>query len=634
MKKPRARPPPEASDDVDDLLAAMGGEAAPRRRRAAAPPVPAARRGRGWGGAAAGRGWGGETAAGGGGGGTSAGGWGAAASAGADAAAAVSAVTGSADDVVVAVARSCMASGASRAELVAELARILGTADAEQLASMLVGETPLPASPARVEEQHTEPPAWAAAEGVDARLSVAELRARLRLLGVSTQGMAERSELEAAHRQAMWPPEPEPEPEPQPADPRSLAQAELHRQLLRLALYLMPDPQECEARGDLAQRVSAIIHRACPDDPPASRYGSEALGLAAFTSDIDICLTMVSSSRSGRAAALRWIGAALRQTTWASKVDVRENARFPIVNFKDELTDLEVDVSLDKCETTGLVETLRAEYTALEPLCLILKVLLEQAGLNTPYTGGLGSFKLYVLIAHYLSRREIARQPWADAGPLTWGALAGLMIGVLQHAARDFDWQCSFTFAGGVHVDYISVYGSDRVADYCGELAEQLQQELDREEARLERAAGAKTKDQDLEQPAGSSEAPTWRGLMRVVEAGRLSSKREVARAAASRREVDVVQATDTAQQMAAAMNSRLAGTAPPTEKDYASYSESESESRDGEGTKRGWEEASDANAKGRKRSRKDRKREKKEKKQGKRDRKRRRKRGGGGQAE
>ena len=92
---------------------------------------------------------------------------------------------------------------------------------------------------------------------------------------------------------------------------------------------------------------------------------------------------------------------------------VREHARVPIVNFKDGQTGLEVDISLAAAvglpaETTALVASLREEHTALEPLALILKVLLEQAGLNQPYTGGLGSFKLYVLIAHYLTQRNAA----------------------------------------------------------------------------------------------------------------------------------------------------------------------------------------------------------------------------------
>lgn len=444
------------------------------------------------------------------------------------AAKAVRSLLGVADDVVVAVAQACLARGAGHAELMEQLGACLDVDDAERLASLLTGGP----VPQRVVEQHTPTPVWAAAERPDVRLTVAELRARLRLLGVSTQGMSERSELESAHRRAMWPSsELSPEPEVE-------AQGELHRQLLRLALYLKPDADEHAARDALVRRVRTLVQRVCPAEPLAQRYGSEALGLAAFTSDIDMCIA-IGASRSRRSATLRWIGAALRQTTWASRVDVREMARVPIINFTDRSSGLELDISLERCETTELVELLRSDYTALEPLAVILKVLLEQADLNAPYTGGIGSFKLYVLIGHYLSGRNRDEQLWASGAPLAAGALAVLMIGVLRHAASHFDWRHTFTFAGGVQVDFSSVYRSDLIIDYCAELAEQLQKELGQETTRL-RQADARTQSQkthdDLRPETLSPEVvgaqPSWRGLMRVVEASKLGARREAARSA------------------------------------------------------------------------------------------------------
>jgi hypothetical protein len=37
------------------------------------------------------------------------------------------------------------------------------------------------------------------------------------------------------------------------------------------------------------------------------------------------------------------------------------------------------------------------------PVVLALKVLLNQQGLDLPFTGGLGSYKLYVLVAYHVS---------------------------------------------------------------------------------------------------------------------------------------------------------------------------------------------------------------------------------------
>ena len=38
------------------------------------------------------------------------------------------------------------------------------------------------------------------------------------------------------------------------------------------------------------------------------------------------------------------------------------------------------------------------------PVVLLLKVLLSQQALDKPFTGGLGSYKLYVLVAHHVSQ--------------------------------------------------------------------------------------------------------------------------------------------------------------------------------------------------------------------------------------
>ena len=37
------------------------------------------------------------------------------------------------------------------------------------------------------------------------------------------------------------------------------------------------------------------------------------------------------------------------------------------------------------------------------PVVLMLKVIMSQQGLDKPFTGGLGSYKLYVLVAYHVS---------------------------------------------------------------------------------------------------------------------------------------------------------------------------------------------------------------------------------------
>jgi DNA polymerase sigma len=39
---------------------------------------------------------------------------------------------------------------------------------------------------------------------------------------------------------------------------------------------------------------------------------------------------------------------------------------------------------------------------------LFLKILLQQQDLDKPFTGGIGSYKLYVLLSHHVSKQHFA----------------------------------------------------------------------------------------------------------------------------------------------------------------------------------------------------------------------------------
>ena len=57
-------------------------------------------------------------------------------------------------------------------------------------------------------------------------------------------------------------------------------------------------------------------------------------------------------------------------------------------------------------ETTKLMGGLVQEFPALRPLAVVLKQLLVERGLNDPYSGGLSSFALVLMIAFVLQRRR------------------------------------------------------------------------------------------------------------------------------------------------------------------------------------------------------------------------------------
>lgn len=79
---------------------------------------------------------------------------------------------------------------------------------------------------------------------------------------------------------------------------------------------------------------------------------------------------------------------------------------FPLVKCTDQLTQLNIDINfningrIDR--TVGWIRDKLDFMPHLEPLLLVLKLFLAQRGLNNPYTGGLPSYALVVMLVHYL----------------------------------------------------------------------------------------------------------------------------------------------------------------------------------------------------------------------------------------
>jgi DNA polymerase sigma len=152
-------------------------------------------------------------------------------------------------------------------------------------------------------------------------------------------------------------------------------------------------------------------------------FGSFATSISTFASDIDLCiynwhqsLAMGAPSRKRVVHALSNLTVVLRTLPWVMDVDARLRARVPIINFKERPTKVEVDLCLDGLgeQTISAVTCMAQSDAAFRPLALVLKVALSQWHLDSPFTGGIGSYKLYVMIAHLLQRRTKQRSKLAN----------------------------------------------------------------------------------------------------------------------------------------------------------------------------------------------------------------------------
>jgi len=99
---------------------------------------------------------------------------------------------------------------------------------------------------------------------------------------------------------------------------------------------------------------------------------------------------------------LKSLSAHLQTMGWCVEMQVRAKARIPIIAFKHRCG-LSVDISLgvaaqDHCTAVSQL-VYSCGFDNFFPLCSLLKVFLAQLDLDKPFSGGIGSFKLYALVA-------------------------------------------------------------------------------------------------------------------------------------------------------------------------------------------------------------------------------------------
>lgn len=150
-------------------------------------------------------------------------------------------------------------------------------------------------------------------------------------------------------------------------------------------------------------------------------FGSFATSLCAPSSDIDLVVCDVVSHYESvmtksqpRNSTLLILAEHLRSQPWVFTVVAVESTAVPIIKVKAAFEELgtsgvNMDISFDSPSHRGLVtcafvKGLVAEYPTLPPLVLILKQFLVMKGLNDPYTGGLSSYGLVLMIVSVLQR--------------------------------------------------------------------------------------------------------------------------------------------------------------------------------------------------------------------------------------
>ncbi|GAB5359614.1 hypothetical protein AAMO2058_000558600 [Amorphochlora amoebiformis] len=166
------------------------------------------------------------------------------------------------------------------------------------------------------------------------------------------------------------------------------------------------------------------LRRALKELWPGARadiYGSFDTGLNIPTSDIDIVIcnteAVPKDIHNAQRTRVQRLATHLSNQKWVKSVHMIAQASVPLVKVhaKVGITTINLDLSFDSSLHRGLptcayVRALCIEYPSLLPLSLVLKQFLARKQINNPYTGGLSSYGLVLMIASILKRDAMFKE--------------------------------------------------------------------------------------------------------------------------------------------------------------------------------------------------------------------------------
>ncbi|GLD58180.1 terminal nucleotidyltransferase 4A, partial [Lates japonicus] len=149
-------------------------------------------------------------------------------------------------------------------------------------------------------------------------------------------------------------------------------------------------------------------------------FGSFSTGLYLPTSDIDLVVF-----GKWETLPLWTLEEALRKRNVADEnsIKVLDKATVPIIKLTDTFTEVKVDISFNVksgVKAARLIKEFKEKYPVLPYLVLVLKQFLLQRDLNEVFTGGIGSYSLFLMAVSFLQLhyREDVCNPSINIGVL------------------------------------------------------------------------------------------------------------------------------------------------------------------------------------------------------------------------
>uniref|UniRef100_A0A672QSW7 Terminal nucleotidyltransferase 4A n=1 Tax=Sinocyclocheilus grahami TaxID=75366 RepID=A0A672QSW7_SINGR len=168
--------------------------------------------------------------------------------------------------------------------------------------------------------------------------------------------------------------------------------------------YISPRPEEDHMRLEVVARIQRVIKDLWPN---AEKIVFVCFYLTLFllplyTSDIDLVVF-----GHWETLPLWTLEEALRKRKIADEnsVKVLDKATVPIIKLTDLHTEVKVDISFNVqngVKAANLIKDFKQQFPVLPHLVLVLKQFLLQRELNEVFTGGIGSYSLFLMVVSFL----------------------------------------------------------------------------------------------------------------------------------------------------------------------------------------------------------------------------------------
>ena len=190
---------------------------------------------------------------------------------------------------------------------------------------------------------------------------------------------------------------------------------------------------------EILQKLQSVVNEVNPNYK-VNLYGSYCTGLCLPWSDIDTVITCESGHTDKYF--LNRLYNKLSNAPWVKEHKFIENTNIPIIKLvSNDKFDFHIDISEASekhfgLKTVELVKSYLKAYSVLEPIILALKTLLKNGNFNNPYTGGLSSYGLILMVVSFI-QSEIDNDKYNENSPTILGET---FLNVLGHYGIFFDY--------------------------------------------------------------------------------------------------------------------------------------------------------------------------------------------------